>query len=425
MSTMSGSGGHGMAANARIANVEAWTILDSRGRPTIRARVRCQGGIQATGDAPAGASRGSQEAAELRDGGSQWMGLGVQRAISAACGELAVAIEGRDARDQSDVDSALREADGSANLSRFGGNAIVAISAAVARCGSAARGMPLYRHLGLGQSTPPPVPLMNVLNGGAHASGGLRLQECMLVPHGPATVAERVRCGAEIYAVLRDLLRAHGASTEVGDEGGFVVKNGGIDSALSLLEQAIERAGYGPGTDVSLAIDAAANGFFDGEAYEPESGHFMHSGALVDWWAGLLDRHPIALLEDPLAENDDDGWELLTDKLGKRALIVGDDIFVTDAQTIRRAAARKIGNAALIKPNQAGTITGTLAAVRAAQAAAYNIVLSHRSGETCDTLVADLTWATGAGFLKAGAPARAERTEKYNRLVEIERELAS
>lgn len=407
-----------------ITTVDAWSILDSRGRPTLRARVACSDGTSAIGDAPAGVSRGSREAAELRDGGSTWMGFGVERAVAAARGELAAAIRGKDPRHQSDVDAALRAADGTGNLSRLGGNAIVAISAAVARCGAAVAGVPLYEHLSLAPSASQqrPVPLMNVLNGGAHASGGLRLQECMVVPHGPATVAERVRCGAEIYAALRTLLSETNASTAVGDEGGFVSVHGGVDGVLHLLERAIERAGYRVGDDVGLAIDAAANAFYDGAKYEPEAGHALDAGAMVDWWSTLIKRHPIVLLEDPLAEDDRDGWELLTAALGNRVTIVGDDIFCTSAGEIERAAIRDIANAALIKPNQAGTITDTLEAVRAAQSANYRVAVSHRSGDTCDTLVADIAWAVSADFLKAGAPARGERTEKYNRLMEIERE---
>jgi enolase len=414
----------GVPTKAEIAAVDAWTILDSRGRPTLRVRVRCANGIEAVGDAPAGASRGSNEAAELRDAGVRWMGLGVEHAIAAAQGELAAAIRGRDACDQGSVDDALREIDGTPTLSRLGGNAIVAISVAVARCGAASLGIPLYKHLAFQPPIKPPVPLMNVLNGGAHANGGLRLQECMIVPHGPSTVAERVRCGAEVYAALRGLLTKYRLPTTIGDEGGFVIQNGGVDGALTMLSQAIDVAGYRPGTDVSLAIDAAANGFYDGEAYQPESGHLMRSGAMVDWWQALLDRHPIIMLEDPLAESDEAGWQLLTARVGDRVRIVGDDIFVTDAERIRLAAAQKIVNSALIKPNQVGTVSGALDAIAAAQDALYEVVISHRSGETCDTLVADLAWATGAGYLKAGAPARSERTAKYNRLIEIERELA-
>jgi len=405
----------------RIEEVDAWTILDSRGRPTIRVEVRCSDGTSARGDAPAGASRGSREAAELRDGAHEWHGFGVKAAVCAATTELAAAIYGKDVCAQEEVDRAMRDADGTADLSRLGGNAIIAISAAVARCGAIARGLPLYRHLARRSMDFPPVPLMNVINGGAHALNGLRIQECMIVPHGPATVADRVRCGAEIYATLRDQLRQAGGATTVGDEGGFVLGFTSLDETLKHLTKAIARSDYRPGIDVSIAIDAAANGFFRDGIYEPEPGISLTSTELVDWWSGLVARHPIVMLEDACAEDDNAGWRLLTDRLGSLVRIVGDDNFVTNAATIASAAHSGIANTALIKPNQAGTLSDALAAVRSAREARYQIVVSHRSGETADTLVADLAWSCAAEYLKAGAPARAERTEKYNRLIEIER----
>lgn len=405
-----------------ITEVDAWTILDSRGRPTLRARVWCEDGISATGDAPAGASRGSREAAELRDGEAAWGGLGVERAVTAVRGELRAAVRGLDARDQARIDRTLRDTDGTPDLGRLGGNAIVALSTAVARCGAQALALPLYRHLALRPMTEFPIPLMNVLNGGAHAPGGLRIQECMLVPRGASTVAERVRWGAEVYGILRQLMTDDGLSTGLGDEGGFIFSRGGVDEALTMLTRAVELAGYRPGTDIAIGIDAAANGFYRNGMYEPEPGCVVDAAGLVDWWSGVVQRHPIVVLEDPMAEDDDIGWRLVTERLGERLCIVGDDAFVTDAATIERAAERGLANAALIKPNQAGTISDALAAVRAAYRCGYDVVVSHRSGETGDTVISDLAWAVAARYLKAGAPARAERTEKYNRLMEIERE---
>ncbi len=413
-----------MRAALEIRAVNALPVLDSRGRPTVRAFVELSNGMKFAATAPAGASTGLFESVERRDGGSRYGGLGVDLAVASIRNEISEALGGRDPREQGAIDETLIQLDGMPDRSSLGANAIVAVSMAVARAGAAVSRQALWQYLAAGQATSQPVPLMNVFNGGAHAAGGLRIQECMLVPHGPATTAERVRCGAEIYAALRTHLVALGVPTGVGDEGGFIYHGTDVRGALDLLVAAIEAAGYRPGTDVSLAIDAAANALYDGRLYAPQTDLQMDSDALTTWWGALLDEYPIVLLEDPCSEEDWPGWHHLTRELGARATIVGDDIFVTHARLIERGITEGIANAVLLKPNQIGTVTETIEAASIARKAGYKIVVSHRSGETCDAFITDLAVALGADYLKAGAPARSERTEKYNRLMEIEAGIA-
>jgi enolase len=412
--------------SARISDVDAWEVLDSRGSPTIRVRVILNDGRSAIACAPSGASTGRNEARELRDGDLRYGGRGVMHAVVAAKTLAPIALRGCDPTDQTTCDAALIAADATPDRSHLGANALVAVSMAVARCGALVRDLPLYLHLGGSADPHMPVPLMNVLNGGAHASGGLRIQECMIVPHGPKSVAERVRCGAEIYAALRCVMLDDGYATSLGDEGGFVFGGTSLDEAVDAINAAIKAAGYALGADVSLGLDPAANGFKKSDGtYEPEPNLRLSSSSLIDWWEGVIARHPVIFLEDPLAEDDWQGWVEITSRLGDRVTLVGDDIFVTNPEIIGRAVKEGVANCALLKPNQVGTVSETLEAAKVARDAGYKIVVSHRSGETCDTFIADLAVALSADYLKAGAPARSERTEKYNRLLEIEHEASA
>lgn len=409
-----------------IDHIDAWSVLDSRGRPTVRVQVGLSDGATFVATSPAGASKGAHEAQELRDGGARYGGLGVELAVSFVQHELRAALVGEDPRAQAQIDGLMVDLDGTPDRSRLGANAIVALSMAVARAGAHAAELPLWLYLASRAPEPRsirlPIPLMNVLNGGLHASGGLMLQECMIVPHGQPSIAERIRCGAEVYAQLRSILDKAGLSTALGDEGGFVF-DGDPEPALHVLSRAITDAGYRVPEDVSLAIDAAADNLVDPEGrYTPARGVALDKDGMVAWWVDLCARHPISLLEDPLAEDDWPTWTTLTTDLGTDGMtIVGDDIFVTNAETIAKGAAAGVGNAVLLKVNQVGTVSETIAAARVAREHGYKLVVSHRSGETCDTFIADLAVALGAEYIKAGAPARSERTEKYNRLIEIER----
>ena len=405
-----------------ITAVDALTVLDSRGRPTLRAFVEIDNRNTYVATAPAGASTGTLESKELRDGGKPFGGLGVEKAIAGVRTEIATALRGASALDQNAVDRTLVELDGTNERSRLGANAIVAVSMAVARAGAGETHTPLWRYLSNTSASNDPIPQFNVLNGGVHARGGLRLQEFMLIPSGVSGTAARVRCGAEIYAALRALLVERNASTGLGDEGGFVFGLGDVTDALELLMEAIGSAGYTVGREVFIGIDAAANAFRDGSVYSPEAGLSLTAAQMTTWWGHLLGRFPISVLEDPLADDDWDGWRGLTSELRDRVTIVGDDIFVTHEDIIARAIRERVANAVLLKPNQIGTVSETVAAAHTAKAGRYAIVVSHRSGETGDTFIADLAVAIGADYLKSGSPARGERTEKYNRLLEIDRE---
>jgi enolase len=415
-----------------IASVGAREVLDSRGNPTVEATVALEGGARGRAMVPSGASTGAHEAVELRDGGRRFGGKGVLRAVANATGPLADAVRGRDAADPEAVDRALRDADGTANLGRLGANAVLAVSLAAAHAAAEAAGAPLWRWLGerLGATEwRLPVPMLNVLNGGAHADNGLDVQEVMVAPVGLPTFSEALRAGAEIYAALRSLLRERGLSTAVGDEGGFAPRLPGNEAAIAVVVESVSRAGYRPGEDVTIALDVAATEFYGSrgaaEGRYRFEGRDLTSDDLVSVYEGWASRHPIYSVEDGLSEDDWAGWARLTARLGKRLQLVGDDLFVTQADRLERGVAERVGNAVLVKPNQVGTLTDTLRTVSTAFRRAYGAVMSHRSGETEDTTIADLAVATGVGQIKTGAPCRSERVAKYNRLLRIEADLGA
>jgi len=404
---------------ARIERVTAREVLDSRGNPTVEVDVALDSGARGTAEVPSGASTGVHEAIELRDRDPRrYGGLGVLTAVRHVNETLAPLVVGRDPLDQRGIDEALIAADGTPNKGRLGANAILGVSLAVAHSAAAARGQALFRYLGGPDAAILPVPLMNVLNGGKHADNGLEFQEFMVVPLGASAFPDAVRMGAEIYHALHRVLLDRGLATGVGDEGGFAPRLGGNDEALALLVEAIGRAGYTAARDAALALDPAASNFAAGGRYRIGSETFT-SATLVDYYARLTDRFPIVSIEDGMAEDDWDGWIALTRRLGDRLQLVGDDLYVTNLARIREGIARGAGNAVLIKLNQIGTLTETLEAVRLAQERRWAAVISHRSGETEDTTIADLAVAVGAGQIKTGAPARSERVAKYNRLLQI------
>ncbi|HLW49316.1 MAG TPA: phosphopyruvate hydratase [bacterium] len=404
---------------ARIAAVTAREILDSRGNPTVDVDVVLESGARGTAAVPSGASTGVHEAVELRDRDrGRYGGLGVLSAVRHVRETLAPLVVGRDPSDQRGVDEALIAADGTPNKGRLGANAILGVSLAVAQAAAADRGQSLFRYLGGRDAATLPVPLMNVLNGGKHADNGLEFQEFMVVALGAPTFPEALRMGAEVYHALHRVLLDRGLATGVGDEGGFAPRLGGNEEALTLLVEAIRGAGYTAGRDAALALDPAASNFA-GDGQYRIGGQTFTAGALVDYYARLADRFPIVSIEDGLAEDDWDGWIALTRRLGGRLQLVGDDLYVTNLARIRDGIARGAGNAVLIKLNQIGTLTETLEAVGLAQRQGWAAVISHRSGETEDTAIADLAVAVGAGQIKTGAPARSERVAKYNRLLRI------
>ncbi|MEN3027567.1 MAG: phosphopyruvate hydratase [Chlorobiota bacterium] len=411
-----------------IERVQAREILDSRGHPTIEVEVVLSGGAYGRAAAPAGASTGRNEAQELRDGGQRFRGRGVRKAVANVHERIAPALRGMDATEQWSIDRLLLELDGTPTKAGLGANAIVGVSLAVARAAAAALGLPLFTYLGGRAARHLPVPLFNVLNGGRHADNTLDVQEFLLIPHGMPSFAEALRAGAEVYAALRELLRARGYGTAVGDEGGF--SPSGIKSqeeAIELLLQAIEQAGYVPGRQIALGLDVAASELAEGDAY-----NFRRSGGgrqttdeLIAWYEELARQYPLVLLEDGLGELDWEGWRRLTQRLGKQLLLVGDDLFVTNPKLLQRGIAEGVANAILIKPNQIGTLSETIEAVQMAHRAHYYTILSHRSGETEDPIIAHLAVGLGAYGLKAGAPCRGERTAKYNELLRIEEVLGS
>jgi enolase len=407
-----------------IEDLGALEVLDSRGNPTVRVTVRTPYG-EGTATVPSGASTGLHEAVELRDGDpARYGGKGVRQAAAHVVGEIAEAVHGRDVLDQAGLDGALVELDGTDNRQRLGANAILGVSLAAAQAGAAALGLPLYRYLGGAVANVLPLPMANVLNGGAHADNNVDIQEFMVCPVGVPTFAEAARACSEVYHQLKKGLLARGLSTGVGDEGGFAPQLESNEAALQLLTEAIEQAGYQPGEAVAIALDPAASEFYrDGTYQLAGEGRALGGPELVDLYASWADRYPIVSIEDGMAEDDWDGWKLLTDRLGGRLQLVGDDIFVTNTERLRQGIARGVANSILIKVNQIGTLTETVAAIELARSATYSSVISHRSGETEDTVIADLAVATGAGLLKLGAPARSERVAKYNRLLEIEAEL--
>lgn len=403
-------------------DITAREIIDSRGCPTIQARVSLAGGASGTAAVPSGASTGSREALELRDGGSRYMGRGVLKAIEAVEEIIRPRLLGIDATRQAEIDAFLQELDGTPNKSRLGANSLLAVSLANARAAAEAVGLPLYRYLGGITARLLPVPQMNVLNGGAHAGNNLDMQEFMILPAGGRSFRDALRMGVEIYHNLRAILDDRGLSTGIGDEGGFSPDLETHDQALDLLVHAIERAGYEPGRDAFLAIDSAASEFYREGHYHLE-GKTLDAGDMVRMYEGWLDSYPLVSIEDGLAEDDWDGWAHITDRLGSRVQLVGDDLFVTNTVYLARGIGAGAANALLVKVNQIGTLTETMQAIQLARTAGYSTVISHRSGDTEDTFIADLSVATASGQIKTGAPARSERTAKYNRLLEIEYEL--
>jgi enolase len=407
-----------------ITHVQARQILDSRGNPTVEVDVHLESGAFGRAAVPSGASTGEHEAVELRDGDAAFGGKGVLRAVEHVDGEIGEAVRGREAGDQEGLDRSLIELDGTDTKARLGANAILGVSLAVARAHAAELRQPLWRYLGGEQAHLLPVPLMNVLNGGAHADNPVDFQEFMIAPLGANSFTEALRMGAETYHQLKNTLRSRGLATGVGDEGGFAPALHTNEAPLELLVAAIEAAGYRPGEEIAIALDPAASEFFTDGAYRlAGEGRTLTSAEMVDYWAQLIDRYPIVLLEDGMAEDDWEGWARLTERLGKRIQLVGDDIFVTNPGILRRGIDAGIANSILIKLNQIGTLTETLETIALAREEGYRAVVSHRSGETDDSFIADLVVATGVGQIKTGAPARFERVAKYNQLLRIEEEL--
>jgi enolase len=399
-------------------------VLDSRGHPTVEVEVVLDSGAAGRSMVPSGASTGRFEAVELRDGGDQWGGRGVAGAVSNVNGELAAAVRGLEAADQRDLDRALTDADGTDDKGRLGANAILGISLAVAHAAAAEAGMPLYRYVGGINAHVLPVPMLNVLNGGEHADNNVDIQEFMLMPVGAASFGEGLRWGVECYHTLKRVLRERGLSTAIGDEGGFAPNLDSNEEAVRLLVEAIEEAGYSPGTDIALALDAASTEFFvDGSYVLAGEGRSLSSEAMVSYLADLADRYPIVSIEDGMAEDDWDGWAALTGAVGDMVQLVGDDLFVTNTERLQRGIDTGVANSILVKVNQIGTLTETLDAISLATANGFTAVMSHRSGETEDTTIADLAVATNCGQIKTGAPARSDRVAKYNQLLRIEEDL--
>jgi enolase len=412
---------------SRIRQVFGREILDSRGNPTVEVDVVLEDGSFGRAAVPSGASTGEREALELRDGDrKRYMGKGVLKAVSHVNGEIAAALKGVDATDQAGVDRRLIDLDGTAGKTRLGANAVLGASMGVARAAAASAAIPLHRYLGP-DGRILPIPLVNVVNGGAHAPNTLDFQEFMLVPSGASSFAEAIRWSAEVFHTLKGLLKSAGHPTSVGDEGGYAPNFTTPEEALDALVQAIQRAGYRPGQDVALALDVAASELWDDGRYvfKKAGGPTLSTGEMIDRLAALVEKYPIVLIEDGLAENDWEGWKTLTKRLGSRIMIVGDDVFVTNPEIIRKGIAEGVANATLIKLNQIGTVTETLEAIRMSHDAGYRTVISHRSGETEDTFIADLAVAVDAGYIKTGSVARSERVAKYNALVRIEEELGS
>jgi len=410
-----------------ISTIHARQILDSRGNPTVEVDVRLADGALGRAAVPSGASTGAHEAVELRDGDKgRWGGKGVEKAVANVNGEIAGAIAGRDAEDQAGLDRALIDLDGTANKGRLGANAILGVSLATAKAAAASAGQPLYRYLGGTDATLLPVPMMNILNGGAHADNGIDFQEFMVLPTGAPSFAEALRCGTEIFHALKSALHGAGLSTAVGDEGGFAPAIQNSREALDYIEKAVEAAGYRLGDDVLLGLDCAASEYFKDGAYRMiGEGRTLTSAENAGFLAELATAYPIATIEDGMAEDDWAGWKTLTDQLGRRVQLVGDDLFVTNVERLQKGIAEGIANSILIKVNQIGTLTETIEAVELAHANGYTAVMSHRSGETEDATIADLAVALGCGQIKTGSLARSDRTAKYNQLLRIEEELGS
>ena len=408
---------------ALIDAIHAREILDSRGNPTVEVEVLLSDGQIGRAAVPSGASTGEHEAVELRDGDKgRYLGKGVQKAVDAVIDQIAPALIGFDATDQRSIDQAMIDLDGTANKGKLGANAILGVSLAVANAAAASADLPLYKYLGGPNAHVLPVPLMNILNGGSHADSDVDIQEFMIVPIGAETFSEGLRWGVEVYHNLKSVLQAKGLSTGLGDEGGFAPNLPSNRAALDLIQEAIKNAGYTPGKDIALALDVASSEFFKDGAYQFE-GKALSATEMSAYYAELVADYPLVSIEDPLDENDWEGWKTLTDTIGDKVQLVGDDLFVTNPAILQRGIDTKTANSLLVKVNQIGSLTETLDAVSLAQRAGYTTITSHRSGETEDTTIADISVATNAGQIKTGAPARSERVAKYNQLLRIEEEL--
>ncbi len=408
-----------------IVDVVAREILDSRGNPTVEADVLLESGVMGRAAVPSGASTGTREAIELRDGDKQrYLGKGVLRAVEHVNTEISEAIMGLDATEQSFIDKILIDLDGTENKSRLGANAVLAVSMAVAKAAADDCGLPLYRYFGGSGAMQMPVPMMNIINGGAHANNSLDMQEFMIVPVGAQSFRDALRCGAEVFHALKGLLQQRGVPTTVGDEGGFAPNLPSHEAALQLCMEAIDKAGYQAGQDVLLALDCASSEFFKDGRYMLESENLqLSSGQFADYLAALADKYPIISIEDGMAESDWDGWKILTERLGRKIQIVGDDLFVTNTKILREGIAEGVANSILIKVNQIGTLTETFAAIEMAKRAGYTAVISHRSGETEDTIIADIAVGANTLQIKTGSLSRSDRVAKYNQLLRIEEDL--
>ena len=407
-----------------IKSIKAREILDSRGNPTVEVDVELADGSMGRAAVPSGASTGAFEAVELRDGGERYLGKGVLSAISNIQKEIAPKLVGADPFAQRAIDKLMIDLDGTANKSKLGANAILGVSLAVARAASNSKKLPLYRFIGGESAELLPVPMMNILNGGAHADTNVDIQEFMIAPIGAKNFKEALRWGAEVYHALKSVLKKRGLATSIGDEGGFAPNLQSNRAALDLIVEAITKAGYKLGSDIALAMDVAATEFYKDGSYEFE-GSKLSAQEMISYYKGLVDSYPLVSIEDPLAEDDWDGWQSITEVLGERVQLVGDDLFVTNPERLSRGISTKTANALLVKVNQIGSLTETLDAVDMAHKAGYRSMMSHRSGETEDTTIADLAVATSAGQIKTGAPARSERVAKYNQLLRIEEELGA
>ena len=409
-----------------IVEIKGREVLDSRGNPTVEAEVILEGGARGRALVPSGASTGAHEAVELRDGGQRFGGKGVLKAVSAVNERIADELQGLDALNQEAVDRALLELDGTPNKGNLGANAILAVSLATARAAAEALGLPLYRYLGGVQGVTLPVPLMNVINGGKHGDNNVDFQEFMLVPAGAPSFSEALRYGVETFHALKSVLRARGYNTNVGDEGGFAPDLKSNVEALEVLVEAVEKAGYEVGKDISFALDPATTEIYtDGKYHLESEGRALSSEEMVAYWENWVNQYPIVSIEDGLAEDDWEGWKLLTERLGKRIQLVGDDLFVTNPARLKQGIEQGVGNSILVKVNQIGTLSETLEAIRLAHRSGYTAVLSHRSGETEDSTIADIAVAVNAGQIKTGSASRSDRLAKYNQLLRIEEELGA
>ena len=409
-----------------IKRVRAREVLDSRGNPTVEVEITLDSGACGRAIVPSGASTGEHEAVELRDGGNRYLGKGVSKAVNNVNTEIAKALTGQDASDQKGVDNKMISLDGTPNKARLGANAILGASLAVAHAAAVDKKLPLYKSVGGDAAVTMPVPMMNVMNGGVHADNNIDLQEFMIMPIGAASFSQALQWGVETYHTLKSLLKAKGLSTAVGDEGGFAPNLANNESAIEFLVDAIVKAGFKPGKDISIALDPAMSEVFKDSRYHlAGENKVLTSDELVDWWSQLVGRYPIVSIEDGMAENDWDGWKMLSTALGSRVQLVGDDLFVTNPKRLQMGIDKKTANSVLIKVNQIGTLTETLETVALANTNRYTSVMSHRSGETEDSTIADLAVATNCGQIKTGAPARSDRVAKYNQLLRIEQELGS